>query len=278
MNLFTLTGDAIRTRIDSAGFVLDLLVRTFASLRMLPRRSRFLFDMAFNAGVRALPVTMVVAAFAGAILAMQTGIELKRFGDTGVLGTITALSMCREMGPFITAVILAATVGSSMAAEVGTMKVSDEISALATHQKIPPSMYLNATAFFMVYHASAVVVMRAVRSFTLGLGELARKLAWIGIVALTAIFWAWGETAFYFQLAPNDGANVWYEDLPKMIAHGSWFYALYFIVSFPIVYRLDEHREAERWPLSRVVLEACAVGMITLFFIDLATWYVGGKL
>jgi cycloeucalenol cycloisomerase len=99
-----------------------------------------------------------------------------------------------------------------------------------------------------------------------------------GIVALTAIFWAWGETAFYFQLAPNDGANVWYEDLPKMIAHGSWFYALYFIVSFPIVYRLDERREAERWPLSRVVIEACAVGMVTLLFIDLATWYVGGKL
>jgi cycloeucalenol cycloisomerase len=154
----------------------------------------------------------------------------------------------------------------------------DEISALATHQKIPPSMYLNATAFFMVYHASAVVAMRAVRSFTTGLGELAGKFAWAGIVAITAIFWAWGETAFYFQLAPNDGANVWYEDLPKMIAHGSWFYSLYFIVSFPIVYRLDERREAERWPLSRVVIEACAVGMVTLLFIDLATWYVGGKL
>lgn len=141
MNLFTLTGDAIRTRVDSAGFVLDLLVRTLGSLRMLPRRSRFLFDMAFNAGVRALPVTMVVAAFAGAILAMQTGIELKRFGDTGVLGTITALSMCREMGPFITAVILAATVGSSMAAEVGTMKVSDEISALEV-MSVDPVNYL----------------------------------------------------------------------------------------------------------------------------------------
>jgi len=80
--------------------------------------------------VRTLGVTMIVAAFAGAILAMQTGIELRRFGDTAVLGTITALSMCREMGPFITGVILAATVGSAMAAELGTMKVSEEITAL----------------------------------------------------------------------------------------------------------------------------------------------------
>lgn len=141
MSVFSATGAALVRRASSAGFVVDLLVRTIGSFRILPRRKRFLFDMAFNAGVRALPVTMVVASFAGAILAMQTGIELKRFGNTGVLGTITALSMCREMGPFITAVILAATVGSSMAAEVGTMKVSDEISALEV-MSVDPVNYL----------------------------------------------------------------------------------------------------------------------------------------
>jgi phospholipid/cholesterol/gamma-HCH transport system permease protein len=135
------TGAAIRHRIDSAGFVLDLLVRTATSMPYLPRRLRFTLDMAFNAGVRALPVTVVVASFAGAILAMQTGIELRRFGDTGVLGTITALSMCREMGPFITGVILAATVGSSIAAELGTMNVSDEVAALEV-MSIDPVDYL----------------------------------------------------------------------------------------------------------------------------------------
>ena len=120
----------LQRRVDDAGFVANLLVRALLLLPRTPRRTRFLLDNAFNAGVRALPVTMIVAAFAGAILAMQTGIELRRFGDTAVLGTITALSMCREMGPFITGVIIAATVGSSMAAELGTMKVSEEIDAL----------------------------------------------------------------------------------------------------------------------------------------------------
>jgi phospholipid/cholesterol/gamma-HCH transport system permease protein len=110
-------------------------------LPRIPRRLRFLLDNCFNAGVRALPVTLVVAAFAGAILAMQTGIELRRFGNTNVLGTITALSMCREMGPFITGVILAATVGSSIAAEIGTMKVSEEIDALEV-MSIDPVDYL----------------------------------------------------------------------------------------------------------------------------------------
>jgi phospholipid/cholesterol/gamma-HCH transport system permease protein len=141
MNVPARVGSVVRTRADGAGYVVDLLLQTALALPRLPRRMRFLLDMAFNAGVRALPVTMVVAAFAGAILAMQTGIELRKFGDMAFLGTITALSMCREMGPFITAVIMAATVGSSMAAELGTMKVSDEVSALEV-MSVDPVDYL----------------------------------------------------------------------------------------------------------------------------------------
>lgn len=141
MNAFAAAGRALLARLDGAGYVVELLLRTLLLSARLPRRLRFTLDMAFNAGVRALPVTMVVAAFAGAILAMQTGIELRRFGDTAVLGTITALSMCREMGPFITGVILAATVGSSMAAELGTMQVSDEVAALEV-MSVDPVDYL----------------------------------------------------------------------------------------------------------------------------------------
>lgn len=141
MRPFAAVGAALHGRMRDAGFVVGLLLRTVAVLPRITRRKRFTLDMAFNAGVRALPVTMVVAAFAGAILAMQTGIELRRFGDSSLLGTITALSMCREMGPFITGVILAATVGSSMAAEVGTMKVSDEVTALEV-MSVDPVDYL----------------------------------------------------------------------------------------------------------------------------------------
>ncbi|MBX3461870.1 MAG: ABC transporter permease [Planctomycetes bacterium] len=141
MSVLTAVGRQLGARIDAAGYVVDLLLRSGLALHRLPRRIRFTLDMAFNAGVRSLPVTLVVAAFAGAILAMQTGIELRRFGDTAILGTITALSMCREMGPFITGVILAATVGSSMAAEVGTMNVSDEVAALEV-MSVDPVDYL----------------------------------------------------------------------------------------------------------------------------------------
>src|SRR5688572_13149451 len=64
------------------------------------------------------------------IVSLQTGIELMKIGQQDQIGTIVAVSMAREMGPFITATILAATAGSSMAAEIGTMAVSDELAAL----------------------------------------------------------------------------------------------------------------------------------------------------
>ena len=130
MSILADTGVRTRASVTAAGYAFGLGMRTVASIIYLPRRLRFTLDHAFAAGVRALPVTAVVALFAGMILALQTGIELRNFGQRQMIGTITALSMCREMGPFITAIILAATVGSSMAAEIGTMKVSDEVTAL----------------------------------------------------------------------------------------------------------------------------------------------------
>jgi cycloeucalenol cycloisomerase len=60
-----------------------------------------------------------------------------------------------------------------------------------------------------------------------------------------------------------------------MLRIGSFFYALYFVVSFPNVYRLDEDPEAPRWSLSRTLIEASFVGMTSLLLIDLWTRWFG---
>lgn len=134
-------GRTIDATLQAAGFTVRLLIRTLLSVHYLPRRLRFTLDSAYAAGVRSLGVAVVVALFAGMILALQTGIELRRLGQSNLIGSILALSMCREMGPFITAIILAATVGSAIAAEIGTMKVSDEVTALDV-MSIDPANFL----------------------------------------------------------------------------------------------------------------------------------------
>lgn len=112
------------------GFQLELLAQTLARLHHVPARARWIADQLFQSAIQTLHVVLLVGFFIGMIVSLQTGIELARIGQQDQIGTIVAVSMAREMGPFITALILAAAAGSSMAAELGTMAVSDELAAL----------------------------------------------------------------------------------------------------------------------------------------------------
>lgn len=112
------------------GYQLELFGAVLVRLPAVPSRARMISDHLYQGAVQGLHVVLLVGLFIGMIVSLQTGIELARIGQQDQIGTIVAVSMAREMGPFITATILAATVGSSMAAELGTMSVSDELSAL----------------------------------------------------------------------------------------------------------------------------------------------------
>lgn len=119
------------TDIASAlGFQLELLGQVLARLHDVPRRARWIADQLYQATIQTMHVVLLVGFFIGMIVSLQTGIELARIGQQDQIGTIVAVSMAREMGPFITALILAASSGSSMAAELGTMSVADELAAL----------------------------------------------------------------------------------------------------------------------------------------------------
>ncbi len=95
----------------------------------------------FICSIKSFGVTAVVALFTGMILSLQAGLIFRDYGQEVNVGTLVAQTMCREMGPFMTALILAASVGSAMAAELGTMAVSEEIDALNV-MSINPARYL----------------------------------------------------------------------------------------------------------------------------------------
>jgi len=130
MGMLASTGRYVEASIRGGGYTVSVFLHAAGQAPHLPRKWRATLDQMFFVGVRTLPVVMVVAVFTGMILALQTGIELQRIGSSQSIASIVPISMCREMGPFITAIILAATVGSAMAAELGTMSVSEEIMAL----------------------------------------------------------------------------------------------------------------------------------------------------
>ncbi|MEW6378790.1 MAG: ABC transporter permease [bacterium] len=83
-------------------------------------------------GVNSVSVTLITAAFTGMVLALQSHIGFKRFNAESLVGTVVALSVTRELGPVLTGLVVAARAGSSIAAELGTMRVTEQIDALTT--------------------------------------------------------------------------------------------------------------------------------------------------
>jgi cycloeucalenol cycloisomerase len=136
-------------------------------------------------------------------------------------------------------------------------------------QSVPIIMYLSAHYYFVTYHTAAVVVMRRVRTSRWN----AAPLLFVPLtVVATAYGFAWAET--WFMTDPSIAEQFHYRDLPRMLRWGSLFYACYFVVSFPMVYRLDES-PCEDWSLGRTATEALAAGMLVVFLLDRVTAAIG---
>ncbi|MDD5483158.1 MAG: ABC transporter permease [Kiritimatiellae bacterium] len=153
-------GRVILVSCRNAGRSLLILWEALLDLRFaFSRRSRpFVLQQLYITGIKSLGVITVVGMFTGMILALQTGLELRKFGQEVNIGAAVMITMLREMGPFMTAMILAASVGASFAAELGTMVVSEEIAALEV-------MSISPVRFLVMPRLAAMMVMTPLLTF-----------------------------------------------------------------------------------------------------------------
>jgi phospholipid/cholesterol/gamma-HCH transport system permease protein len=125
----------------SAAFIGEATVALFRlPVRRRMLRLQDLFSIADGAGVRSLPLLMLLGYLIGLILAFQSAVPMRRFGADIFVANLVAISLLRELGPLLAAVILAGRTGSAFAAEIGTMKVNEEIDALVTMGLDPMTM------------------------------------------------------------------------------------------------------------------------------------------
>jgi phospholipid/cholesterol/gamma-HCH transport system permease protein len=116
----------------------QILKETFMLARNPQRLKRFylepIFDQMVRVGVNSIPVVLTTALFTGMVLAVQTGVtlEAKIQGTSVFIGNIVSMSLIRELGPVLTAVLVTGRVGSAMAAEIGSMKITEQLDALRT--------------------------------------------------------------------------------------------------------------------------------------------------
>lgn len=146
MRLLELIGGKLLYGLRIIGEVLLLLRHILASFREAPRNLPAIITQMAVIGTDTLPVASVMAFFVGMVLALQTGLELTKYGTQEIIGSIVGLSMVRELGPVMTSFLVAGRAGSAMAAEIGVMKVYEEIDALQTLE-IDPVRYLAMPRF-----------------------------------------------------------------------------------------------------------------------------------
>jgi phospholipid/cholesterol/gamma-HCH transport system permease protein len=159
----------LRTRLAAALVAalggVAFLGETVVSLARVPVRARQfrladLLRTADQAGVRAVPLTLLLGTLIGLILAFQSLVPMRRFGADIFVANLVAISLVRELGPLLAAVILAGRTGSAFAAEIGTMKVNQEIDALRTMDIDPVTMLVlpRLLAAMLVMPALTVIL------------------------------------------------------------------------------------------------------------------------
>ncbi len=140
---FTLLGRIALSVVDELGGTFLFLVQGLAQIGRPPSALRKITQQVYFIGVKSVFVIVLIGLFTGMVLGLQGYYTLVKFGSEGLLGAAVALSIIRELGPVLTAIMITGRAGSSMAAEIGIMRISEQIDALST-MDINPMRFLIA--------------------------------------------------------------------------------------------------------------------------------------
>ncbi len=138
---FEYIGRRFTALLEELGGIFSTFVQSVILLFVPPFRVRLFFKQMEFIGVESSFIVLLTGAFTGMVFALQTSYAFRLFGAENLIGPSVALSLARELGPVLTGLMVTGRVGSAMAAELGTMKVTEQIDALST-MSINPVQYL----------------------------------------------------------------------------------------------------------------------------------------
>ncbi len=173
---------AVRGGFELIDFVGEIIAKLLkATLRLGSMRWRDTFVIAEKAGANAVSITALLGFLIGLILAFQSAVAMQKFGAEVFVADLVVISLFRELGPLITAFVLASRSGSAFAAELGTMKVNEEVDALVT-------MGLDPVAFLVLPRmvaAICVIPLLTVFNEFFGLVGCGLVMTWMDIPLAT---------------------------------------------------------------------------------------------
>ncbi|MBI5606788.1 MAG: ABC transporter permease [Deltaproteobacteria bacterium] len=150
--IFFAIGNHVLSFLFELGGILLMFLRSMAWTFIPPFRIRNLIKQMEFVGVKSLFIVVLTGVFSGMVLALQSYHGFRKFGGESLMGGIVALSLAREMGPVMTALMVNARAGSAVAAELGTMRVTEQIDALEI-------MAINSIQYLVVPRIWAGILM-----------------------------------------------------------------------------------------------------------------------
>ena len=169
------------------GQLVFLFLDIMRCLFRYPIRFRLLVRQIDFIGAKSVPVVIITGGFIGAVFAAQCEFQFRSLGMSSAVGPVVAIAMCRELGPVLCALMIAGRVGSAMAAELATMKITEQIDALRA-LAVYPTEYLIVPRFLAMLISMPILVGLAILC---GVG--AGYLVAVHVLAVPGVYY-WNNT------------------------------------------------------------------------------------
>lgn len=183
--VITTLGAAVRQSVEGLGLATRMFFMMLGMSPALLRRFRLVSDQIFFVGNLSLVIIAVSGLFVGFVLGLQGYYTLNRYGSEQALGLLVALSLVRELGPVVTALLFAGRAGTSLTAEIGLMKAGEQLTAMEM-MAIHPLQRVVAPRFW-----AGVIAMPVLAAIFSAVGILGGYIVGVQLIGVDAgAFWS----------------------------------------------------------------------------------------
>jgi phospholipid/cholesterol/gamma-HCH transport system permease protein len=241
-------GRGVREWLESLGYAARMLLDMLTASVGLLRRPRLVSDQIHFIGNYSLVIIAVSGLFVGFVLGLQGYYTLNKYGSEQALGLLVALSLTRELGPVVTALLFAGRAGTSLTAEIGLMKAGEQLSAMEM-MAVNPLQRVIAPRFW-----AGVIAMPVLAAIFSAVGVLGGYVVGVKMIGVD-------EGAFWSQM--QGGVDIW-----KDVANGVIKSVVFgFAVTFIALY---QGYEAQPTPegVARATTRTVVIASLTVLWLD----------
>lgn len=248
VNLLSSLGRWTREFIVSLGFATRTFFAVIRASGGLWRRLRLVTDQIHFIGNHSLVIIAVSGLFVGFVLGLQGYYTLNKYGSEQALGLLVALSLTRELGPVVTALLFAGRAGTSLTAEIGLMKAGEQLSAMEM-MAVNPLQRVLAPRFW-----AGVIAMPILAAIFSAVGILGGYIVGVQLIGVD-------EGAFWSQM--QAGVDIWKDIANGVIKSVVFGFAVTFIALF-------QGYEAQPTPegVARATTRTVVIGSLTVLWLD----------